>query len=152
AGAAALRLAPVRVGALGHGRDGGTSRAGRGRRRVVVQTRSRRERLVESDPRARGRARPAGFALLRPASRGGAVQAVRPHMITGVAVLGSTGSIGCSTLQVLARQRDRFRVVALTAHSNGELLEQQAKEWRPAFVGRVNGGNGAQGAGKGNES
>jgi len=73
-------------------------------------------------------------------------------MITGVAVLGSTGSIGCSTLQVLARQRDRFRVVALTAHSNAELLEQQAKEWRPAFVGLVNGGNGAKGTGKGKES
>src|SRR6266853_4133983 len=73
-------------------------------------------------------------------------------MTTGVAILGSTGSIGCSTLQVLARQRDRFRVVALTAHSNGELLEQQAREWRPAFVGLVNGGNGAKGAGKGKES
>jgi 1-deoxy-D-xylulose-5-phosphate reductoisomerase len=53
-------------------------------------------------------------------------------MTTGVAILGSTGSIGCSTLQVLARQRDRFRVVALTAHSNGALLAQQASEWRPA--------------------
>jgi len=73
-------------------------------------------------------------------------------MITGVAVLGSTGSIGCSTLQVLARQRDRFRVVALTAHSNADLLEQQAKEWRPVFVGLVNGGNGAKGTGKGKES
>ena len=73
-------------------------------------------------------------------------------MITGVAVLGSTGSIGCSTLQVLARQRDRFRVVALTAHSNADLLEQQAKEWRPAFVGLVNGGNGERGRGKGTES
>ncbi|MGH7417365.1 MAG: hypothetical protein ACREKB_06275, partial [Candidatus Rokuibacteriota bacterium] len=40
-------------------------------------------------------------------------------MSVGVAILGSTGSIGCSTLQVLARQRERFRVVALTAHSNG---------------------------------
>ena len=72
-------------------------------------------------------------------------------MTTGVAVLGSTGSIGCSTLQVLARQRDRFRVVALTAHSNGALLEQQAKEWRPAFVGLVHGGKGERGKG-GNRS
>ena len=73
-------------------------------------------------------------------------------MTTGVAILGSTGSIGCSTLQVLARQRDRFRVVALTAYSNGELLAQQAKEWRPAFVGLVNGGNGEAGTGRGRES
>jgi 1-deoxy-D-xylulose-5-phosphate reductoisomerase len=60
-------------------------------------------------------------------------------MSIGVAVLGSTGSIGRSTLQVLARQRERFRVVALTAHSNAALLAEQEKEWRPAFVGLVNG-------------
>jgi len=67
----------------------------------------------------------------------------------GVAVLGSTGSIGCSALQVLARHRDRFTTVALTAHSNAELLEQQAAEWRPAYVGIVNGGKGETGKGKG---
>jgi 1-deoxy-D-xylulose-5-phosphate reductoisomerase len=61
-------------------------------------------------------------------------------MTIGVAILGSTGSIGCSALQVLARQRERFRVAALTAYSNAELLEQQAAEWRPAYVGIVNGG------------
>jgi len=46
-------------------------------------------------------------------------------MSVGVAILGSTGSIGCSTLHVLARQRERFRVVALTAHSNAGLLARQ---------------------------
>src|SRR2546423_2103857 len=61
-------------------------------------------------------------------------------MTVGVAVLGSTGSIGRSTLQVLARQRDRFRVVAITGHSNQDLLAQQAAEWKPAYVGLVNGG------------
>ncbi len=71
-------------------------------------------------------------------------------MSVGVAILGSTGSIGRSTLQVLSRQRDRFRVVALTAHSNGDLLAEQAKEWKPAFVGLVNGnGKGDGGRGKG---
>jgi 1-deoxy-D-xylulose-5-phosphate reductoisomerase len=70
-------------------------------------------------------------------------------MTVGVAVLGSTGSIGCSTLQVLARQRQRFRVVALTAHSNAALLERQAAEWRPAYVGLVNGGGQERGAGSG---
>src|SRR3989442_10238441 len=64
-------------------------------------------------------------------------------MTCGVAILGSTGSIGTSTLQVLRRQRERFRVVALTAHSNAELLEDQAAEWRPAYVGLVNSGKGA---------
>jgi len=67
----------------------------------------------------------------------------------GVAVLGSTGSIGCSTLQVLGRQRERFRVAALTAYSNAELLERQAAEWKPAYVGIVNGGKRDEGRGKG---
>jgi 1-deoxy-D-xylulose-5-phosphate reductoisomerase len=70
-------------------------------------------------------------------------------MTIGVAVLGSTGSIGCSTLHVLARQRDRFRVAALTAHSNAELLERQAAECQPGYVGIVNGGKGEEGRGKG---
>ena len=61
-------------------------------------------------------------------------------MTCGVAILGSTGSIGTATLQVLRRQRERFRVVALTAYSNAELLEGQAAEWRPAYVGLVNSG------------
>jgi 1-deoxy-D-xylulose-5-phosphate reductoisomerase len=70
-------------------------------------------------------------------------------MSVGVAVLGSTGSIGCSALQVLARQRERFHVVALTAHSNGDLLGRQAAEWRPAYVGLVNGGRPESGIGNG---
>jgi len=43
----------------------------------------------------------------------------------GVTVLGSTGSIGCSTLDVLARHPDRFRVVALSGHGNLPLLAEQ---------------------------
>src|SRR5438876_6144057 len=70
-------------------------------------------------------------------------------MSVGVAVLGSTGSIGRSTLQVLSRERDRFRVVALTGHSNKALLAEQAAEWKPAFVGLVNGEKGDEGRGKG---
>ena len=68
-------------------------------------------------------------------------------MSVGVAILGSTGSIGRSTLQVLSRQRERFRVVALTAHSNRDLLAEQEKDWRPAFVGLVNGGGTGEGDG-----
>src|SRR5439155_240499 len=80
------------------------------------------------------------FAVLRRARRGGTVPIVRPRMTVGVAILGSTGSIGCSALQVLARQRERFRVAALTAHSNVDLLQRQAGDWAPAYVGIVNGG------------
>jgi 1-deoxy-D-xylulose-5-phosphate reductoisomerase len=56
----------------------------------------------------------------------------------GVAILGSTGSIGTTALKVIARQQDRFRVVALTAHSNAELLREQVREFRPDYVGLVN--------------
>lgn len=48
--------------------------------------------------------------------------------VKGVAILGSTGSVGTTALRVLARHRDRFRPVALTAFSNGELLREQAAE------------------------
>lgn len=44
-----------------------------------------------------------------------------------VAVLGSTGSIGRQTLDVAARNPTRIRVVALSAHSNAELLAEQAR-------------------------
>jgi 1-deoxy-D-xylulose-5-phosphate reductoisomerase len=54
-----------------------------------------------------------------------------------VAILGSTGSIGTTALQVLRRHRDRFAVTALTAFANSDLLGQQVAEFRPAFVGLV---------------
>ncbi|MDP3775676.1 MAG: 1-deoxy-D-xylulose-5-phosphate reductoisomerase [Gemmatimonadales bacterium] len=60
-------------------------------------------------------------------------------MTTGVAVLGSTGSIGTSALKVLGRHRDRFRVTALTAFGQKEQLEAQQAAFRPAFVGLVSG-------------
>ena len=62
---------------------------------------------------------------------------IAPAGTKGVAVLGSTGSIGTTALRVLARQRDRFRVVALTANSNRALLSEQVKQFAPAFVGMV---------------
>ncbi len=57
--------------------------------------------------------------------------------VRGVAILGSTGSIGKSALSVLRRQRDRFSVVALTAFRNAEALRRQAEEWRPRLAGLV---------------
>ena len=55
-----------------------------------------------------------------------------------MAVLGSTGSIGTTALKVIARHQDRFQVVALTAHSNGALLREQASEFHPGYVALVN--------------
>ena len=58
----------------------------------------------------------------------------------GIAILGSTGSIGTTALRVLARHPDRFRVAALTAFTNGRLLGEQAARWAPGFVGLVGDG------------
>jgi 1-deoxy-D-xylulose-5-phosphate reductoisomerase len=55
----------------------------------------------------------------------------------GVAILGSTGSIGTTALRVLARQRDHFVVTALTANTNSQLLRAQEKEFTPSYVGLV---------------
>ena len=51
-----------------------------------------------------------------------------------ISVLGSTGSIGVSTLQVLDALPDRFEVVALGAGSNVALLETQVRRFRPETV------------------
>jgi 1-deoxy-D-xylulose-5-phosphate reductoisomerase len=60
----------------------------------------------------------------------------------GIAILGSTGSIGTTALRVLERQRDRFHVAALTAFSNSALLAEQAARFDPAYVGLVQNGEG----------
>ncbi len=49
----------------------------------------------------------------------------------GVAILGSTGSIGHSTLDVLARHPERFAVLALTAHNEWRVLAEQCRVFRP---------------------
>ena len=68
-----------------------------------------------------------------------------------IAILGSTGSIGRSTLEVIAQNREHFRVVALAAGSNIDLLEQQIETFSPdiaavadrdaayALIKRING-------------
>lgn len=53
---------------------------------------------------------------------------------TGVAVLGSTGSVGRQTLDVIAYHPARFRVVALAAGSNTRLLREQIEQFRPELV------------------
>ena len=53
------------------------------------------------------------------------LHAAEPRSVT---ILGSTGSIGRSTIDLLQRHRDSFTVEALTAHSNIELLAEQARQ------------------------
>ncbi len=52
----------------------------------------------------------------------------------GVAILGSTGSIGRQTLDVIRRMPGRFRVVALAGGQTTTLLEDQAREFRPDLI------------------
>jgi 1-deoxy-D-xylulose-5-phosphate reductoisomerase len=51
-----------------------------------------------------------------------------------IAILGSTGSIGCSTLDLIGREPGRYRVEALTGHRNWEVLARQARETGARFV------------------
>ncbi len=55
-------------------------------------------------------------------------------MTIGVAILGSTGSIGQSTLDVVSRHSDRFRVVALTARNSVDTIFQQCVQFSPKTV------------------
>lgn len=51
-----------------------------------------------------------------------------------ITVLGSTGSVGVSTLDVIRLHRDKFQVFALTAHTQVEVLFNQIIEFKPIFV------------------
>ena len=51
-----------------------------------------------------------------------------------IAILGSTGSIGISTLEVLEKHHDRYEVIALAAGNNEILLAKQIKKFKPRFA------------------
>ncbi|KPK01037.1 MAG: 1-deoxy-D-xylulose 5-phosphate reductoisomerase [Nitrospira bacterium SG8_35_4] len=51
-----------------------------------------------------------------------------------LSILGSTGSIGQNTLEVVSAHPDKFRVVALAARNSVELLEKQVHKYRPEVV------------------
>ena len=57
-----------------------------------------------------------------------------PDGPVGVTILGATGSIGVSTLDVIAQHPDRFRVIALTANKQVERLVDQCKKFAPKYV------------------
>jgi len=78
---------------------------------------------------------------LRPVTRPQAVWNSEPRFSLresvnpqGLVILGSTGSIGKSTLDVVAGHPGRFQVVALAANSNVELLVEQVRKYRPKYV------------------
>ena len=57
-----------------------------------------------------------------------------PEEPIGLAILGSTGSIGRQVLDIVAQFPDRFRVVSLAAGSNAHLLAEQAARFRPQLI------------------
>ena len=59
---------------------------------------------------------------------------VPARMRRRVSLLGATGSIGTSTLDVVARHPDRYRVFALTAHQRVEALAQLCRRFRPEYA------------------
>ena len=52
-------------------------------------------------------------------------------MAKNIVILGSTGSIGTQTLEVVRRNKNRLHVEALSANSNVDLMEEQIREFRP---------------------
>nr|WP_155751096.1 1-deoxy-D-xylulose-5-phosphate reductoisomerase [Scytonema sp. UIC 10036] len=60
---------------------------------------------------------------------------VDPEIIVkAITLLGSTGSIGTQTLDIVAQSSDRFRIVGLAAGNNVELLASQIRQFRPSIV------------------
>ena len=59
---------------------------------------------------------------------------MQKHSAQSITILGSTGSIGVSTLDVIARHPDRYSVYALTAHSKVEALAEQCARFHPQCV------------------
>jgi 1-deoxy-D-xylulose-5-phosphate reductoisomerase len=57
-----------------------------------------------------------------------------PKDYKSIAILGSTGSIGVSTLEIIAAFPERYRVVSLTADSNTALLKKQISRFTPQVV------------------
>lgn len=55
-------------------------------------------------------------------------------MIKNIALLGSTGSIGQNTLEIVRKYPNRLKIKALTAGNNWQLLAQQALEFNPEYV------------------
>ncbi len=69
-------------------------------------------------------------------------------MVKKIAILGSTGSIGRNALLVISslgvrgssleKEKTQYEIVALSAHSNVELLAEQARRYKPKFIAITN--------------
>jgi 1-deoxy-D-xylulose-5-phosphate reductoisomerase len=59
---------------------------------------------------------------------------MRQNLMQHITILGSTGSIGTSTLDVVARHPERFKIVALSANSQVDLLFKQCMQFKPRYA------------------
>jgi 1-deoxy-D-xylulose-5-phosphate reductoisomerase len=71
---------------------------------------------------------------MRASARLGSAGILPANRRKGVTILGATGSIGVSTLDVLARHPQRYRVVALTANTQAERLFEQCQRFHPEIA------------------
>ena len=55
-----------------------------------------------------------------------------------IVILGSTGSIGCNALQVIRLHKEKYKIFALSANKNVDLLTEQCKEFEPKFAIALN--------------
>ena len=130
-----------RRGAGGRGAGGRSARIGgqaASRRQGQRASHSRTRRIARSDRRPDGRAR---RGCRRPAGRGKRVAlgmsnwtAPSPENPRRVTILGSTGSVGQSTVDLIARHPASYRVEALVARSSVELLAEQARRLRATLA------------------
>ncbi len=101
--------------------------------RIADQAQRRREGFQPAAARPRRRARPRRCVVAHLAAGADARQ---PHgpMRQRITVLGSTGSVGANTLDVIARHPERFEVFALSAASQVDLMLQQCAQFSPRFA------------------
>ncbi|XP_078431064.1 1-deoxy-D-xylulose 5-phosphate reductoisomerase [Wolffia australiana] len=119
-----------------HGEVGGVSFLDSSRgtfRRFKVELAQRRFR----EGRSSGRASCSAQQGPPPAWPGRAVAEPGHHVWDGpkpISIVGSTGSIGTQTLDIVAENPDKFKIVALAAGSNVTLLADQVKQFKPQLV------------------
>ncbi len=65
------------------------------------------------------------------------MQGSRPRGMRSITILGATGSIGASTVDLIKRNRDRYRVEAVTAGRNAAALAKVAREVGARCRGRL---------------
>jgi len=58
--------------------------------------------------------------------------------LENILILGSTGSIGCNALQVIKLHKEKYKVFALTANKNVDLLTEQCLAFEPRYAVALN--------------